>query len=156
MKKYQLPDFLLLFKVNQEQYEKWLRNRASAHVRRDRRRKYKETSREKYMGAIHKAVEFSHGLDEYTGEELNWKLLGEYDNIKSEKDRKKYRRTLALKPTIDQVSHGRGVTFKICAWRTNDAKSDLSYRDFVELCKKVLKVANKKRLEKTDKGEFSR
>jgi hypothetical protein len=30
----------------------------------------------------------------------------------------------------------------ICSWRTNDAKSDLTRDEFVELCRKVIARAN--------------
>ena len=47
-------------------------------------------------------------------------------------------------PTVDHVGDGLGeAEFKICAWRTNDAKSDLSYPEFIELCCKVAEHARR-------------
>ena len=47
-------------------------------------------------------------------------------------------------PSVDHVGDGKGAAnFKICAWRTNDAKNDLSYEEFLELCRKVIAAANK-------------
>jgi len=46
-------------------------------------------------------------------------------------------------PTVDHVVDRRNdAEFVICAWKTNDAKSDLEYDDFVELCRKVLNYAS--------------
>jgi len=50
-----------------------------------------------------------------------------------------YKLGLALLPTVDHVSaSATQASFKICAWRTNDAKNDLSVPDFVALCRRVL------------------
>jgi len=46
-------------------------------------------------------------------------------------------------PSVDHIGDGKGpADFKICAWRTNDAKNDLSYDEFLELCRKVIAAAN--------------
>jgi hypothetical protein len=142
-KKYQLPDFLLE-KVEQEEYEKWLQRKARGHFRRDRGRGNNTATAEEYKMAIHEAVLSSHGVDVYTGEELNWTLLNTYNNKQSKKRGKEYKRQFDLLPSVDHVDDGKGAAnFKICAWRTNDAKNDLSYEEFVELCKKVIEAANK-------------
>ena len=40
---------------------------------------------------------------------------------------------------MDHVGDGLGdADFKICAWRTNDAKNDLTYSEFVALCRRVV------------------
>lgn len=75
---------------------------------------------------------------------MDWTLLSKYDNEQSQKEGKEYKKQFALLPSVDHVSDGKGVAdFKICSSRTNDAKSDLSYDEFVELCTKVIKAANK-------------
>jgi hypothetical protein len=41
--------------------------------------------------------------------------------------------------TVDHVTAGdTESSFKICGWRTNDAKNDLSHAEFLEVCKAVL------------------
>jgi len=51
-----------------------------------------------------------------------------------------YKAGFALLPTVDHVGDGLGeADFKICAWRTNDAKSDLTHDEFVALCRRVVK-----------------
>jgi len=142
MRKYQIPKFLE-GTVTQAHYERWLHRKAVTHVKRDRNRGNKTATNVEYKIAIHKAVSDSEGKDAYTGEELDWALLSRYDNEASKKHGRNYKKQFALLPSVDHVGDGTGpADFKICAWRTNDAKNDLSYEEFVELCRKVVKAAN--------------
>jgi len=137
-KRYQFPSFLI-DKVTQEVYERWLRRKAQAHIKRDRQRGNETANGEAYRVAIHSAVLESGGRDSYTGEELDWSLISQYDNDKSKEDRRYYKHGFALLPTIDHVGDGtRSADFKICSWRTNDAKSDLEMPAFLALCQAVL------------------
>ena len=137
-RKYQLPEFLDGV-ITQAAYERWLRRKAQAHVRRDRKRNNETAVGESYRDAIHRAVVQSAGRDWYTGEQLSWKLISTYDNESSRAGRRKYKAQFALLPTVDHVGDGLGpADFKICAWRTNDAKNDLSHREFIELCQRVI------------------
>jgi hypothetical protein len=142
MRKYQLPAFLE-GKITQAHYKRWLHRKAMAHVRRDRKRGSKEVTNSEYKLWIHRAVELCNGKDTYTQEELDWTLLSEYDNDESKMHRGEYKKLFALLPSVDHVCNITGPPeFKICAWRTNDAKNDLSYQDFVNLCRKVIRVAD--------------
>ena len=144
MRKYQLTNELSIF-VEQEVYERWLHRKTLAHVKRDRARGNISATNETYKIAIHKAVCESGGRDAYTNEELNWSLLSKYNNEQSKKHGRHYKKQFALLPSVDHVGDGTGeADFKICAWRTNDAKNDLSYFEFVELCKKVVNAAANK------------
>jgi hypothetical protein len=97
---------------------------------------------ELYRQEIHRAVLISEGRDFYTSEPLNWGLLSKYRNELSMHGRKSYKKTFALLPTVDHVGDAEGrPRFAICGWRTNDSKSEMSYREFVELCSMVLKTA---------------
>lgn len=88
---------------------------------------------------MHAAVVASKGLDHYTGEALDWHLIGTYCNESSKAGRSVYKATMALLPTLDHVLMEDGQwDFVVCAWRTNDAKNDLSHSEFVELCRKVV------------------
>src|SRR5467141_3173963 len=50
-----------------------------------------------------------------------------------------YKARFALLPTVDHLGDGKGpADFKICGWRTNDAKGDLLLEDFVALCSRVV------------------
>jgi hypothetical protein len=136
--KYLRPDFAAV-KVTQKRYEKWLHGRAVAHVRRDRRRGNPTATTKVYKTEIHGAVLHSGGLDHYTGESLDWSLLGRYSNAEAKARGRRYKATLALLPSVDHVGDGLGeADFKLCAWRTNDSKSDLTHDEFVALCRRVV------------------
>jgi hypothetical protein len=136
--KYQRPDFLPVT-VKQVDYGRWLRRKAIAHVRRDKVRRNKAATSERYRVEIHRAVVESRGMDYYTGERLKWSLIGKYRNAESKAIGRDYKRRFGLLPTVDHFGHRDGdANFRICAWRTNDAKSDLTYLEFLVLCHKVL------------------
>ena len=135
---YSPPSFLTPY-FSPTAYRKWLNKTAAAHVRRDRDRDNTVVTRAIYKRAIHDALEECKGLDDYTCKSLDWSLLGKYDNVKSQEQRRKYKHALANKPTIDHVNDGTGLpVLKICSWRVNDAKHDLPYAEFVELCREVI------------------
>ena len=136
--KHTLPPFLGA-KVTLEKYRGWLAAKAAAHARRDQRRFPAWVSSAKYRDAIHAAVLASHGKDAYTGEELQWELIGTYNNAESQLGKHKYKAGFALLPTLDHVvADDPAAGFCICAWRTNDSKHDLNTEAFVDVCKKVL------------------
>lgn len=143
MRKYQLTAKMSGL-VNQAVYEKWLHRKAAAHIKRDKNRGNTTATNESYKIAIHKAVCECSGTDAYTNEELDWSLLSKYDNEQSKIHGRAYKKQFALLPSVDHVGDGTDEAgFKICSWRTNDSKNDLSYQEFVELCRKVLNAANK-------------
>ncbi|MCK9687339.1 hypothetical protein [Scleromatobacter humisilvae] len=132
--------------VAPEAYERWLNRKAIAHAKRDRGRGHSgETStRPLYKEAIHAAVVLSDGVDAYTGEALDWHLISTWDNDASTAGRHEYKARFALLPTVDHVDAGATeASFKICAWRTNDAKHDMSVTEFIELCRLVLAHATR-------------
>lgn len=140
MRLFDLPSFLDDV-VTREAYVLWLQRKAAAHVKRDRKRGNDCASVSEYKRAIHSAVIVSQGRDAYTGEQLDWHLISTYDNDESKLGRRVYKARFALLPTVDHVGDGTGpADFKICGWRTNDAKGDLSLEDFVALCVRVLAI----------------
>jgi hypothetical protein len=147
-RKYQLPDFLSSV-LSQQGYERWLRRKAIAHVRRDKKRGNIAALAEAYRLEIHRAVCQSGGNDHYTGERLDWSLVSQYDNTESKMAGRAYKARFALLPTLDHIGDGLGhANFAICAWCTNDAKNDLSHEDFVALCRRV--IAHSDRTTKAD------
>lgn len=137
-RKYDLPEFLI-GTITSAAYERWLRRKAQAHVKRDRERGNSTAGGEEYRIAIHAAVKTSRGLDAYTGEPLHWHLISTYDNAQSKTGGRHYKRQFALLPSVDHVADGLGpASFLICGWATNDAKNDLAFDDFLDLCRKVL------------------
>ena len=140
-RKYFLPAFLDRI-VSPTTYDKWLNAKAAAHLKRDRRRGHSTATRTRYKEAIHTAVLVSEGKDAYTGESLDWTLISTYNNEDSKKGRHTYKAGFALLPTVDHVSAGATeATFRICSWRTNDAKNDLSLEAFMEVCATTLRHA---------------
>ena len=84
----------------------------------------------------------SEGREVYTGEELAWRLISQYNNDESESGRHHYKADFALLPTVDHIDTSLlNSGFCFCVWRTNDAKNDLSHQAFTELCIKVLQHA---------------
>lgn len=138
---YQAPDAL---GISQETYIRWLRRKAAAHLKRDRVRCSYAIMGEEYRRLIHAAV-VAHGThDFYTGEELDWSLVSTYSNDESKLGRTEYKSGFALLPTVDHImGNNDRYDFVICAWRTNDAKTDLSYPEFLDLCRRVIKHADK-------------
>jgi hypothetical protein len=140
---FSLPSFLNS-KVSQETYERWLKRKAQTHFRRDRKRGNTSASGSEYRKAIHKAVIESNGLDAYTGEHLDWELISKYNNDESKMDGRGNKGKFALLPTVDHIGDGKGpANFRICSWRTNDAKNDLDLPEFIKLCESVLKHVTK-------------
>ena len=115
--------------------------KASAHVVRDRKRGY-PCDVSGYKQTIHAPVLRSGGRDAYTHELLDWSLISTYENEASRVGRHAYKASLALLPTVDHHAPGAAnADFRICAWRTNDAKNDLPIEAFVALCKRVVAQA---------------
>ena len=142
MRKYQLPRFLEGV-ITQAHYERWLYRKAMAHVKRDRKRGSEDVTNEQYKLAIHRAVEESQGRDAYTDEPLDWTLLSTYDNGESKEHKREYKKRFALLPSVDHIGNQTGpIEFRICGWRTNDAKNDLTYKEFLDLCRKVIDADN--------------
>jgi hypothetical protein len=142
-KKYPLPTFLE-GTITQAAYLRWLSRKSIAHVKRDKRRVNYKVVNEAYKIAIHAATTDSRGLDEYTGEPLRWDLISTYDNERSKKDRRNYKAALDLLPTVDHVGDGLSeASFKICSWRTNDAKGLMSHGEFVAFCRSVVAHAER-------------
>jgi len=136
--KHQYPAFLR-GQCPEKNYRRWLHRKAMAHVRRDRKRGFASATVSAYTAAIHEAVEESRGLDAYTGQPLKWRLLSRWDNAASKAGRTRYKQRFGDLPTVDHVGGtGARAQFRICAWRTNDAKHDLLYEDFIALCRAVL------------------
>ena len=123
---------------DQKRYKRWLQRKAAAHVKRDRKRQMVCTITQ-YKAAIHAAVCVSEGKDFYTGEQLAWSLLSTWDNESAKSGRAKYKKSLALLPTLDHSTDEKGEPkFVICSWYVNDVKSDLTPAEFIRLCERVL------------------
>lgn len=131
--------------IEQAVYKRWLQRRATSLARRDRKwllsqgKDTKTVVVKEYKTAIHDAVCECQGKDAYTGEALDWTLLSKFDNENAKAGKRKYKKEFALLPTVDHVDELSVSKFKICAWRTNDAKNDLSLNELIDFCKKIIK-----------------
>jgi hypothetical protein len=142
----ELPDYI----PDPKAYARWLNGRALAHVKRDKARGHTQATPAAYRVAIHQAVLDSGGRDFYTGEMLDWKLCGTYNNELSKAGRHGYKAGFNMMPTVDHHEASATVaSFKICAWRTNDSKHDLSQEAFLDLCRRVVAYADRERSQTT-------
>ena len=131
-------------KCSQEDYSYWIATKAATHSHRDKKRGNKKVNAKQYKEAIHKAVCDGGDRDAYTGKPLKWNQILTYDNAESKKQGRKYKKKFGDLPTVDRVGDGMGAPrFRICAWRTNDCKNDLSLKELIKFCEEVL--AHKKK-----------
>ena len=97
-----------------------------------------------YKTAIHEAVLRSGDRDAYTGRPMRWDQISRYNNAASKRGGRAYKKKFGDLPTVDHIGEGLGEAhFAICAWRVNDAKSDLTRDEFLEVCWEVLDFARK-------------
>lgn len=137
--KYELPPFLDDAVVTRQVYVRWLRRKAQAHARRDSRRWGRTIRVSAYSEAIHRAVWASNGRDFYTQEELDWSLISKYDNRDSQSQGVKYKKRFARLPTVDHADpESKQADFRICGWRTNDCKNDLTLAELRTFCETLL------------------
>jgi hypothetical protein len=140
--KFALPTFLE-GKVEPARYNRWLKGRTDAHLKRDSKRGHEGLTVTGYKRLIHEAVVASGGFDYYTGEMLDWHLVATYENAASKLGRHAYKKSLGLLPSIDhEDAASTCASFRICAWRTNDAKHDLTQSEFIKLCRRVVRHAD--------------
>ncbi len=137
LSKYRIPEFW----KSEISYQSWISKKASTHLKRDQNRGNTTATHKQYKDAIHQAVFECKGFDIYTGDSLEWSLIGKYNNKEAKEAKEKgenYKKKFAKLPTIDHVEYAK-PNFKICSWEVNDAKNDLTLDGFIELCKKTIK-----------------
>ena len=144
LSKYPLPPFLE-GKFTQLEYFKWLRNKAHGLLKRDKKRgkPYAATAtKSAYQKEIHEAIMDGGERDPYTGETLKWDLIKKWDTSREQPEG--YKKKFGLMPTVDHVTAD-ALNFEICSFRINEAKADLTPREFVELCRKVARYRSRKK-----------
>ena len=139
MKLYELPE-CLKGKCDEAAYVRWLRRKAAAHVKRDRKRfGRKSCTGAAYCMMIHEAVKNGGDRDYYTGLPLDWTLISVYDNDDAKEGQAECLKTFGDLPTIAHATVPEGsICFVICSWRVNDCRSHLSEQEFWTLCEQVL------------------
>jgi hypothetical protein len=150
MKLYELPE-CLNGKCEEEVYVRWLRRKAAAHVKRDRKRFGREAcTGAAYRLMIHEAVKNGGDRDYYTGLPLDWTLISVYDNDDAKKGQAEYLKRFGDLPTVDHATIVDGsLRFVICSWRVNDCKSHLSEQEFWKVCEQVLAHRNSRKMART-------
>lgn len=113
-------------------YPSWVQRKAVTLCKRDQKRGGTGNVQQ-YRLAIHDAVLASEGRDHWTGEPLDWQLIGTYDN-RDAAEKKQF----AMVPTIDHLTCEPEPNFVICGWRTKDAKHDLSPEELLTFCRAVI------------------
>ena len=93
---------------------------------------------QQYRLAIHDAVVASEGRDHWSGESLDWELIGTYDNKEAAAGKGAHKKQYAMLPTIDHRTNQPESDFVICAWRTNDAKHDMTPEELLTFCRAVI------------------
>ena len=150
-----VPIFVIDSGRSAEDYSRWLKGRAAAHRKRDFARAQKTglppPAQKVYVEKIHKAVLRSGGTDEYTGDLLDWSLIGVWSNEEASARGAAYKRKHSRKPTVDHIhdEDGRPLALddlRICSWALNDAKGDLSFADFESLCRRVIETSERRML----------
>jgi len=123
-------------------YPGWVQRKAVTLSKRDQKRGGTGNVQQ-YRLAIHAAVLSSAGRDHWTGEWLDWELIGTYDSREaaagSGEQKQEHRKLYALVPTLDQPSHTPEPCFVVCAWRTKDAKQDMTAAELLQFCSAIVR-----------------
>jgi hypothetical protein len=138
------PDFSQ-GKCSVGQYRKWVLGHSKNMYLRDRKanRPFAYPGQKSlYRHTIDDAAH--HGqFDPYTGDVLLWELIGEWDPNEARGNRD-YAKKFALLPTVDHIDPASDVLeFEICSWKINMCKGNLNPQDFIELCRRVVKYAER-------------
>ena len=118
-------------------YPGWVQRKAVTLCKRDQKRGG-TGNLQQYRLAIHDAVVASEGRDHWTGEPLDWELIGTYDNQEAAAGKGAHKKQYATLPTIDHRNNKADADFVICAWRTNDAKHDMTPEELLTFCRAVI------------------
>lgn len=118
-------------------YPSWVQRKAVTLCKRDQKRGGTGNVQQ-YRLAIHDAVLASEGRDHWTGEALDWHLIGTYDNRDSAAGTNEHKKQFAMVPTIDHLTSTPEPNFVICAWRTKDAKHDMTPDELLEFCRALI------------------
>jgi len=118
-------------------YPSWVQRKAVTLCKRDQKRGGTGNVQQ-YRLAIHGAVLASEGRDHWTGEPLDWELIGTYYNTEAAAGKGAHKKQYAMLPTIDHRTNKPEADFVICAWRTNDAKHDMTPEELLTFCRAVI------------------
>jgi hypothetical protein len=139
--KYFLPPFLVGI-CSLAKYRKWLYRKAYHLFARDQRLNRAcvvGQSIASYEMAIHMAILASGPCDPYTGQAMDWTLIGMWNDAQAKQGGEAFRKKFALMPTIDHTDpYATDLAFEICSLLVNECKNNLNADEFIGLCKKVV------------------
>lgn len=118
-------------------YPGWVQRKAVTLCKRDQKRGGSGNVQQ-YRLAIHQAVLASEGRDHWSGELLHWELIGTYDPREAAADNGGHRKKYALLPTLAHRCGEPGVDLVVCAWRTHDAKHDMTAEELLAFCTAIV------------------
>jgi hypothetical protein len=147
--KYPLPCFLEGI-ITPSVYYKFLASRARTLLFRDRKRNKPfavTATKAQYRSLIHDAVMRNGQTDPYTGETLDWGLIGAMKEDPALRDI--FEKKFALMPTVDHIDPDK-LEFAIVSLLVNSSKSDMTPKEYRALCQKV--VAFQKRCGRTKRS----
>jgi hypothetical protein len=142
--KYFLPDFLQGI-CTLADYKKWLYVRARELFNKDRRLNrpwVNGMNAAMYKMLIHEAVVRGGLIDPFTGETMQYDLIGTWNAFIPTSHDPAVMIKFALLPTVDHINPGADtLAFEICSFAINKCKSSLNPSDFVALCEKIVSRA---------------
>jgi hypothetical protein len=144
--KYLLPDFLK-GRCTLATYKKWLYVRARELFNKDllRKKPYAVTgSVPFYKMLIHQAVNCGGRTDPFTGDTLQWELIGTWNSSVPTSHDPAVMKKFALLPTVDHIDPASdSLEFEICSFQNNKCKSSLNPSEFVAMCNRIVAYNNK-------------
>ena len=95
-------------------YPGWVQRKAVTLCKRDQKRGGTGNVQQ-YRLSIHDAVVASEGRDRWSGELLDWELIGTYDNNEAAAGKGEHKKKYAMLPTVDHRTNQPESDFVICA-----------------------------------------
>jgi hypothetical protein len=143
---YLCPDWLKLRKVTDGEYASWLDRQANSILKREARKgKRSFPARAELKQALHSAAKKSNGSDPYSGAKFCVKHLrgGWCDEQKHLKGNRHHLTLRRNQPSFDHVKGLGQKQFELCTRETNFAKSFMSPKQFLDLCRRVVRFQKK-------------
>ena len=106
-----------------------------------------------YKMEIHRTFLANGPLDPYTGDPMDFALIGVLDPGLARKDGRVFMKKFGKMPTIDHIDpDATDLKFEVCSLLVNECKNDLNADEFVGLCNKVVAFRGKTDLPNRKKG----
>lgn len=98
-----------------------------------------DCTRLQYKEQIYQSVNETGLIDPYTGDIMQYELIGKWDSNAAKNGGLAYSKQFALLPTADHIDpQGDKLELEICSWRVNMMKADFNPTDFISFCSKVV------------------